>query len=91
LIQQWPFDGPIAIIEENRDCECVAINYVDNWAWLTTDFIDASDQRLAQTIEFDGILQDRQALTRYPRRFDKELYYAIRRSINSTCKVVAIP
>jgi DNA polymerase-3 subunit epsilon len=90
LIQQWPFEGPIAIIEENRGGECVAINYVDNWAWLTTDFIDASDQRLAQTIEFDGILKDQQALTSYERIFDKDMYHVIRRSINSECKVVAI-
>jgi DNA polymerase-3 subunit epsilon len=90
LIQQWPFDGPIAIIEENRGCECVAINYIDNWAWLTTDFIDTSDQRLAQTIDFDGILKDQQSLISYERIFDKDMYHVIRRSLNSECKVVAI-
>ena len=75
LLKPWPFEGPIALIENNLAHDICQVIYLDNWAWLTTETLPLN----TDTPE----LLTANALASYPRQFDKDMYAVIKRAIKN--------
>lgn len=84
LVKPWPFDGPIAIVEQNNQYDCASITYIDTWSWLLTDHFALDDQTA-------DVLKNRSQLASYERVFDKDMYRVIKRKLSNSKAYINIP
>ncbi len=81
----WPYQGAIAIIEENLDHHIASISYIDQWAFLRSETINIDTQAWHQ-----GMLLTANDLKHDERIFDKDMYHVIKRSLKQKLCVLDV-
>jgi DNA polymerase-3 subunit epsilon len=79
----WPYAGPIAIIEENREHHIVSISYIDQWACLRSVTFNSDSQDSDQYV-----LLESKELKSIKRIFDKDMYHVIKNAFKEQLRII---